>query len=408
MPTRNSADPAPPALLWDHSLLWGVMLRRAMHHLGLSCELVRSEDIARGYLRSRSPTALLVPGGWASRKLRSLGDRGASAIASYVRSGGFYFGICGGAGMTLTGSPESTLGLCPWGRKPMHRRLPNCSGHVRLRIAEPRAAATSRERSILAPVWWPSQFDPVPRANVRVLASYLEPASDFWVADLPVQDLTEAQIAAWEESYRINLHPDRIRNDPAIILGSAGRGRYLLSYVHLESPGSAEANRWFCWLLGEFAGSGPPLHETWHWDLQEPPVAWEDPTLLQVESVLRQIVQAGQERGLFCWRTSWLLGWSRGVPGFALNALLALTSEALQSAPDDRAASRWKELERELLARAWQFRDLFLDYMDRHLVGDTGLEQRREKLVGPFPWQGGLFGRMADMLQEQVWLLHRP
>jgi hypothetical protein len=384
------------------------MLRRALQELGISFEVIRSADIAGGLLRSRSPSALLVPGGWASRKLRSLGAKGAAAIQDYVRSGGFYFGICGGAGMTLTGPPDSTLGLCPWGRKPMHRRLPNCSGHVHLHIEESGGAAEKRGTSILAPVWWPAQFDPAPGQDVRVLASYLQPGSDFWVADLPVQELSEEQIAAREESYRINLHPDRIRGDPAIVLGSAGLGRYLLSYVHLESPGSADANRWLCTLLRELAGAGPALFESWEWDLRDPPVHWDDPYLLQAWTRLQETVQAGRERGLLCWRSSWLLGWKRGLPGFALNTLLALTAEALGADPGERGLSYWKGQRAEVVRIAGRFRDLFLDCLDRARPGDPSPAGLKERLAGPFPWQGGLYGRMAETLQELVWLQHRP
>ena len=44
---------------------------------------------------------LIVPGGWASDKTAALRQEGRDAVREFVRNGGSYLGICGGAGFAL-------------------------------------------------------------------------------------------------------------------------------------------------------------------------------------------------------------------------------------------------------------------------------------------------------------------
>ena len=85
------------ALLWDESFLWGLMAYKALKNASLPFELIRAEDIRNGCLDKYA--VLFVPGGWASNKLKALGDRGIGAIRNFVREGGNYLGFCGGAGL---------------------------------------------------------------------------------------------------------------------------------------------------------------------------------------------------------------------------------------------------------------------------------------------------------------------
>jgi cobyrinic acid a,c-diamide synthase len=93
----NSLSEKRVALLWDESFLWGLMAFNALKTASLPFELIRAEDIRNGALAGYA--VLFVPGGWASNKLKALGDKGIGAIRDFVAEGGHYLGFCGGAGL---------------------------------------------------------------------------------------------------------------------------------------------------------------------------------------------------------------------------------------------------------------------------------------------------------------------
>ncbi len=409
------------AMLWDDSHLWGLMLRRALVHFGIPHKIVHSRDIAAGDLDRLRPGALLVPGGWARRKSASLGERGRHAIKAYVAQGGTYLGFCGGAGLALDdpASDHCGLGLCPWGRKPMSRRLVNCSGHVHLRLNgsfAPPAAHTPD--TVLAPVWWPSQFEPTAHGNIDVLASYGYPAEDFWVADLPMQQLAGQGLSKWEELYGINLDPVFLQDEPCVISGAYGTGRYLLSYAHLETPDSPQANAWLFELLAGMAGhpcghEDPSIPE---WDLTGVPVVWDHPVLRHLWENLTAVLEVGQQNFLFSRRKGWLLGWRRGVPGFALNTLLALTGQCMSLEPT-KGSEKWLRMHAaQLRGLAELVHELFTAYLagerfhlshkgEPYAAGPSqGLQRKKLALVGDFPGQEGLLGEMTGLLNELLWL----
>ena len=73
---------------------------------------------------------LIVPGGWASDKTAALGQEGRDAVREFVRSGGSYLGICGGAGFAL--DTQDGLGLVNVKRVPTAQRIPSFSGEIGL------------------------------------------------------------------------------------------------------------------------------------------------------------------------------------------------------------------------------------------------------------------------------------
>ena len=82
------------ALLWDESFLWGVVSHKALKGAGLPFRLIRADDVRAGVLAECA--ALFVPGGWASNKIKALGEKGVSAVRQFVKDGGTYIGFCGG------------------------------------------------------------------------------------------------------------------------------------------------------------------------------------------------------------------------------------------------------------------------------------------------------------------------
>lgn len=242
------------ALLWDESFLWGLMLMRALRHCGLAYTIITAEDIKSGALGDYS--ALIVPGGWASNKLKALGDEGANTIRHFVSSGRAYFGICGGAGLaTKTG-----LGLMNISRRPLKERTPSLSGPVMLTlcahpiwegIAEPRLH-----------IWWPSQFLPGDD-SIKVLGRFESHTPETFSSDFCAGDMEEEGWERIERAYGINLDPSRMKGDPLVVEGAYGKGRVILSLIHPDTPGDPNGARMLLNIWRELGlDTCPPVHES--------------------------------------------------------------------------------------------------------------------------------------------------
>jgi hypothetical protein len=408
-------------LLWDESYLWALMLWRCLSAWKVPLRLVRATDISAGLLQTATPAALFVPGGWARFKADALGTTGRQAVADYLHTGGTYLGVCGGAGLAL---PDSRgLALCPLCRKPMALRLPNFSGYVAAKPLLNHSLVPENCPPLLhLPVWWPSQFSAMQNSAIDVLAAYVQPGPDFWVSDLALEQVTMEERTSWERLYGINLDPELLRGEPCIVSGRCKRGRYILSYAHLESPASPAANSWLGHMLSLILGqplttSDSPIAP--EWDLTAMPVSWEDPQLTRMAAHMEAIIHLGIRHFLLFWRYPWLLGWRRGIPGFVLTTLYAQIQTARSLAPNDSALAYWAhyadDTEQELIE--------FRKKMERYLVGErlamstapsspegsscVRLQGRRQELIGSFPGYGGMYGRIAKRLDELLWLLVR-
>lgn len=402
MPTTTSST----ALLWDESHLWGLLLLRALSALKIPTTLLKAEHIRAGALRTLSPGTLLVPGGWARLKSLALEDTGRRAIRDFVRGGGNYVGLCGGAGLALA-SEQGTkfLELCSWSRKPARERLPNFSGHLRCRV---HADGPVHEEYL--PVWWPSQFAPDPQSPLDVLASYAGPGPDFWSADLDWSAVATGEIRQWEALYGINLDPERLRGEPCIVRGSYGNGTFILSYAHLETPDSPQANALLARLLDVPEAVAVPS-----WNFEEEAPLWDDPHLAEMQAALANLVRFGQSHFLLCWRTPWLLGWRRGVPGSPINFLLALTWQARHAAAAPQARAYWSKHGTECLRRCLDFCRQTREYllMERRILATSpsspeasaspGLQRHKLALFGKFPGYGGLYGEILGTLDRLLW-----
>jgi hypothetical protein len=304
----------PVALFWDKSFFWGYLAVRSLTDLGFTFDLVSAEAIRSGALCSYQLVA--VPGGWASLKSEALGPEGRNEVRRFVRRGGSYLGLCGGAGLALR--VDEGLGLLPVARKPLTERLPNCSGSIRIRrrVNHPLWCGIPDEVSFQ--VWWPSQFEILEPETVQVVGSYHEPADDFFVSDLNVLE-TQAAGMDWrllERDYEINLDPRILFGEPAVLEGRFGAGRVLLSYPHLETPGDAQGNLalfnvWYD-LLATAASPEKGI------GVERPPSSFdpESVTLLQrIAEEAEELIALGQRLELWSWRNPWLLQWRRGVRG---------------------------------------------------------------------------------------------
>jgi hypothetical protein len=322
----SALKPGRAALLWDKSFLWGYMAVSALRDLGFSFDLLTAVTVRNGALNNYQ--LLVVPGGWAGLKSEELGADGREELRRYVSRGGAYLGICGGAGLAL--QVDEGLGLLPVTRKPMADRLPNFSGSIRVRQASSHALWWGLQGETSFQVWWPSQFDLVKPEKIQILGRYRDPESDFCVSDLNVCETVAARLE-WEQlekDYQINLNPERLLNEPAIIEGEYGQGRVVLSYPHLETPGDAAGNM--------------ALFNIWH-DLLSSSVleCHNDPDGTKVSHIVHvdeqslervremaketeKLVALGESYNLWYWRNPWLLQWQRGIRGAEFGTIAVL------------------------------------------------------------------------------------
>jgi hypothetical protein len=403
-------------VLWDESHLWGLLVVRALLAWNLPFRLVRGEEVAQGALAAERPAALLVPGGRAKGKAEALGPAGLKAVRAYVREGGTYIGFCGGAGLGLSGSDG--LDLCPWGRGGFANRLEHfLSGHVRLELArDHELVPPDLDPAILAPVWWPAQFAPRD-GDTEVLASYQGPGPDFWVADLSLASIPAQVQEDWEHLYGIRLEPTDMVGRPAVVTGRLGQGRYLLSYPHLETPASRQANAWLAHILGAVLGREAPRDPLPAWDLAGRPVRWSDPALLRAAEVFEDVIRTGREHFLLFWRNPWLLGWRRGIPGSAIDSLYALARECLAAQETEAAREFWQDKAPEFSRLAEIFHQAATGYLLAEHLAMTVLHSRpeplhsralkgqREALFGVQPAGGGLHAELLGLLEGLYWRL---
>lgn len=313
------------ALLWDESFLWGVMAYRALTAAGLPFRLMAARQ-----LKARMPedcAALFVPGGWASNKLKAVGKEGAARIRDFVAAGGAYIGFCGGAGMAT----REGLALVDARRKPTKERVPAFSGPVRLVTMD----GDRLWDGIADPVfhaWWPSQLET--GRDVSVAAAYGEALPGAFSSDINVGDAIAA--GGWEgleESYGINLDPERMRGKPAVIRARFGRGAVLLSLIHFDSPGDPNGATVLRNIWEEVAPAG--IEATARRRPVSPekttPLAAVRPSLAALAEKMKRSVDGLIDLGFrnFLWfpRNPLILQWRRGVRGLEYCTLKVMMDE---------------------------------------------------------------------------------
>ncbi len=413
------------AIFWDASPLWGLLVWRAAEAFGLPYHLVKAKEIAQGALSDKT-SLLIVPGGTARQKSSALGEAGRRAIRDWVGAGGHYLGFCGGAGLGLsdedrparTAETGSGLGLCPWHRAEITEWIQHfVSGHVRVRLlhGHPLVPENLAEEEPSIPIWWPGRFaapgDRPPEADgVTVLARYAgeNPQAcppDLCIADLPLSSISPEVLEQWKELHGVSLVPEFLGGHPCILHGAFGKGSYTLSYSHLETPGSADANRWFAHLVCRLSGEAPRANVVPDWSPVEMPVVWDDPVLLEARSGIRELVSLGLEHGLLFERAPWLIGWRARVPGAGLNTLLMTLCVLTGTAPTDAARAFWR-------GRRDQFAvdfSLFRQGVESLLLGQrlatimpeavprSVLEGQRLALFGSAMQGGGLYKALLEV-----------
>lgn len=319
------------AIFWDKSFLWGLIAYDTFRRLGVGFQLLTAADICQGALEGFP--VLFVPGGWASDKAAVLGNQGRDAVRDFVGGGGSYLGFCGGAGLAL--SHDSGLGLAPFGRMPTGDRLPSFSGKIALKHAEtdhPMWSGIDDGSAFHA--WWPGQFAIDDDTDARVLATYGAPLAGSYVTDLPIGPAYDWK--KWEDAYGINLNPNRIVNEPAVVETAFGDGKVMLSYLHFETPDARNGHQVLLNLLDYLSDNRVAAAD----DL---PAAAASILRFEVSTLARQTEAAviagelslaanafivlGKRNFLWFERNEWLLQWRRGVRGIEYSTLAAMLKQ---------------------------------------------------------------------------------
>ncbi|HJD97607.1 BPL-N domain-containing protein [Mailhella massiliensis] len=403
------------AILWDASHIWGYLLLHAVRSTGIPFRVLKGLDIAQSGLSGKM---LMVPGGSARRKAEALGTAGMEEVRRFVHGGGRYIGFCGGAGLALS----ENLGLCPWKRDGMTDRLQHLvSGHFSCSLTSESALVPPglSGKTALLPVWWPGRFnEPEKNEGVDVLARYRAPGPDLYVADLPYASMPADILAEWNAMYGVTLRPSLLDGRPCAVAGTFGRGSWLLSYSHLETPadfpGSEHAGTWLLHVLRSWCEPSLSMKALPPLDFDALPVLWEDAALLSARDALATLIRLAKELGLLFPRNRWLLGWRSGVPGAQFNSLNAALSTALSLTPDARRLRLWNERRSDFEqafslfaqgARSWllarRLADTLADSAPGMLPRELLVDQRRALFGSPM-FGGGLSEQILDMLENLV------
>ncbi len=413
------------ALLWDESLAWGLMARRALQEAGLPFELLRADDIRQGALsRYRM---LFVPGGWASNKLTALGRRGQAEIRSFVEAGGSYLGICGGAGMAT----EDGMGLLPVRRKPSAERVASFSGPIRLALC-----GHAIWRGIQTPrffAWWPSQFQAGDQ-KTRVLATYEEADPDAFSSDIPV---AEGRVIGWpalEKRYGILLDPARLHGEPAVTEGRVGLGHVVLSLIHFDTPGDPNGatvlrNLWDELAPGWSSGSPSGRVSSHRRPLPALPQHLFD-VFREIRDPVADLIEWGSKHSLWFWRNPLILQWRRGVRGLEYGTLAVMIGEianrldppgpaGIRAVSGSIDVSGWSKEMEQLRSQLTPFLANAEDLLSRERIcmqtsplsplncADPEISRLRRELFGTVMSHGGRFKKMIDIVDRLLFSLIR-
>lgn len=407
---NQSSDPVKPcAFLWDESFLWGLTAFEALRTAGLPFDLVCSEDIRANRLRDYS--MIFVPGGWASNKLKALGEEGIKEVRRFINDGGNYLGFCGGAGLaTLDG-----LGLLNINRVPTKDRVPSFSGRISFRLNEHIIWDDLSEP--VFHVWWPSQFS-VSDPAINILATYEEALPDSFSSDLNVGDVGKYR-GGWEtleHSYGINLDPSRLTGQPALVEGCYGKGRVVLSLIHFDTPDDVNGRTVLISLWKYLSGAVVRKHGS-----AEVPKAKHDmqKTLKEMMTQVEDLISFGERNFLWFWRNPMLLQWRRGIRGLEFCTLHAMIKAADDHSEhialdDPSFQNRLRAVQDMLLPfKEKAERLLLLERMalqNGHRItyeksDDPQILQLRSELFSNSKSYGGLFKELLDKIDELTFYL---
>ena len=203
------------------------------------------------------------------------------------------------------------------------------------------------------------------------------------------------------------------------VTGQYGKGRYVLSYSHLETPHSPDANAWLAQLLRSMTGLEPSRTDVPLWQLRHPCAAWPQGTggpLLDALRHMRELLDLAVAHHLFFARTHWLWGWRTGLPGASCNNLHAALCTAASLEPSSAALAYWQQTAPRFAKIESLFASVAEDYFLACRLAETlsptmpdavdrrGLDHQRESLFGHPMNGGGILAELLGILEELIYL----
>ena len=404
---RSSTPFKPCAFLWDESFLWGLMAFSALKSAGLPFNLVRSEDIRNGILHDCS--MLFVPGGWASNKLKALGEEGIREVRNFVGGGGSYLGFCGGAGLaTLDG-----IGLLNISRVPTKDRIPSFSGRIEIHLDNHTIWSGLDRTAAVFNAWWPSQFS-INDPSVNMIAKYEEALPDSFSSDLNVGAVLKhaGNWKALEHSYGINLDPSRLLGEPAVVEGSYGKGKVIISLIHFDTPddlnGAIVLKNIWRYVSGR--------EELKRGSVKVRKVKSVKPQVLnEIMTSTEELICFGERNFLWFWRNPMLLQWRRGIRGLeycTLYGMIRAITKQADCIPLDAATTGEKLNSIAGLLMPFKEKAERLLFLERQAMAngrityekcdDPEIQRLRTELFSTSKSYGGLFKQLLDEIDRVV------
>ena len=383
------------------------MAYKALEVNGLAFDLIRSDDIRNGRLAGYG--LLFVPGGWASNKMKALGDAGIEEIRRICPGRRELRRVLRRRGAGDPGRHRSAAGKEKADKGAGAELQRADTAQHRLSIRSGKVFADPRFHA-----WWPSQF--VVDQDVSVLATYGKALPESFSSDLNVGD-TEAQgdWAELERIYQINLDPQRLLNEPAVVEGRFGIGKVLLSLVHFDTPddmnGAMALKNLWGYLLGEHekqtARSVRPQPSP-----QGHHAAKGGTVMASLASAVDDLIELGQRNFLWFWRNPLLLQWRRGVRGLEYCTLSCMVKELSEHARQGRVTdaaflgklervSAFADKAKQLLVRErYAMQNAHITY---ERCDDPEIQALREELFSRSKSHGGLFKEILDDLDQLLY-----
>lgn len=312
----NTEENMKSALLISDSHLWGLWTYRALKKVNLDFDPILSEEIDETFLSKYK--GLFVPGGWSKNKFEGLTENQRELLKEFVKAGGIFIGICGGA--SLAG--QEGLGIASVKRN--SKRVPSYSGPCKIEFERSHPFFEKVKPNLF--LWFPPELD-ILSQNVKILATFSAPDKDAYVSDLCLDDHRE-HLEFFENIYGIRLNPDFMRKKPLILEESFGKGKILLSLIHFDTPNCKNGHQFLKNLIEYYKFSINPKA----FKLITRKTLLQRKFKKQLDTCYNnalEVLNFGLRNFLFHKRYPFFYQWKRGIRGLELLNLIYLFEEII-------------------------------------------------------------------------------
>lgn len=395
------------ALLASDSHLWGIWAFQAFKRANFEVEPLLAREIDSSF--KEKYVALVVPGGWSKNKFEAMTEAQREVVRDFVKGGGIYLGICGGA--SLAG--EEGLKLCSVYRK--KERVPSYSGPSLVTIEKENPLWKGIKRPVFY-LWFPPELELIDN-SAKVLARFSKAQGRAYLSDLCIADHKD-RLSHYEKKYAISLNLQLMKNKPLVIESNFGKGKVFLSLIHYDTPNCPNGlkllknlGNYFNFpqkeetkLKKEIAREGPK-ENPWAQRLK--------PLVSQLQRETTNILNLGLRNFLFHRRYPFFYQWQRGIRGLELQNIYFMVREIRQNLPKVQNKDISEKLE-NLLLEAKTLLDPILTLFQKDFilfrenfskVSDIELER---EIFGPNKKSyGGRYRRLINLLEEVLVYLWR-